>query len=101
MERLKREKEITKSGGGGRRTGTWTNTDMHEVRQKIASCICREKLDYGRSERVECLCDGDRKPEMELIQMQNAGSSVEEHPAVRLEGPPALVALLHRISVIN
>ena len=38
---------------------------------------------------------------MELIQMQNAGSSAEKCPAVSLEGPPALVALLQRMSVIN
>lgn len=54
----------------------------------------RESLKEEK-EPSECLDDRERKPEMELIQMQNTGSSVEECPAVGLEDPLALVALLH------
>lgn len=58
------------------------------------SSICRGK--WGDKTIDGAKEWSERRPEIELIQMQNAASSLNECPAVRLEGPLALVALLHR-----
>ncbi len=75
--------EFRSSGEGGER-----NRETEEVDGEM-----KEREKQGRNWTINEAkesneCDRDRKPETELIHMQNAGSSVEECPAVRLEGPP-------------